>query len=337
MNVPAAIVILLLLLIGPLAIHLIEQNIEIYIFIIGIVATLMGSGFDRRLVLKASEEPLLITLAVVIAGIVFSFSRHRLDRGFVRLRRRINRPLLAALATFVLAALAGIITAIVAALVLVEMVRLLHLQGEARTRVTVAACFAIGLGAALTPVGEPLSALAASALNLPFTGLFLLLGPWILPGVAVASALAGWFARGDYHDPAVGVPAHDSRLAAIIQGVKVYVFVAGLILVSDAYAQIAARLVSALSNDALFWLNTISAVLDNATLVALEVHRMSLPRAREAIISLLVSGGMLIPGNIPNVISAGALRIGSAAWARIGIPIGLAGLGIYFAVLKVMA
>jgi predicted cation transporter len=337
MNVPAAIVVLLLLLIGPLAIHFIEQNIEIYIFIIGIVATLMGSGFDRRLVLKASEEPILITLAVVIAGIVFSFSRHRLDRAFVRLRRRINRPLLAALATFLLAALAGIITAIVAALVLVEMVRLLHLQGEARTRVTVAACFAIGLGAALTPVGEPLSALAASALNLPFTGLFLLLGPWILPGVAVASALAGWFARGDYHAPAVGVPVRETRLAAIIQGVKVYVFVAGLILVSDAYAQIAARLVSALSNDALFWINTISAVLDNATLVALEVHRMSLPRAREAIISLLVSGGMLIPGNIPNVISAGALRIGSAAWARIGIPIGLTGLGIYFALLKVLA
>jgi predicted cation transporter len=337
MNVPAAIVVLLLLLIGPLAIHFIEQNIEIYIFIIGIVATLMGSGFDRRLVLKASEEPILITLAVVIAGIVFSFSRHHLDRAFVRLRRRINRPLLAALATFLLAALAGIITAIVAALVLVEMVRLLHLQGEARTRVTVAACFAIGLGAALTPVGEPLSALAASALNLPFTGLFLLLGPWILPGVAVASALAGWFARGDYHAPAVGVPVRETRLAAIIQGVKVYVFVAGLILVSDAYAQIAARLVSALSNDALFWINTISAVLDNATLVALEVHRMSLPRAREAIISLLVSGGMLIPGNIPNVISAGALRIGSAAWARIGIPIGLTGLGIYFALLKVLA
>jgi predicted cation transporter len=85
MNVPAAIVILFLLLIGPLAIHFIEQNIEIYIFIIGIVATIIGSGFDRRLVLKASEEPILITLAVVIAGIVFSFSRHRLDQARSRL------------------------------------------------------------------------------------------------------------------------------------------------------------------------------------------------------------------------------------------------------------
>ena len=337
MNVPAAIVILLLLLIGPIAIHFIEQNIEVYVFIIGIVATLLGSGFDRHLVLKAGEEPILITLAVVIAGILFSFSRHRLDRAFVRLRRRVSRPLLAAFATFVLAVLAGIITAIVAALVLVEIVRLLHLRGEARTRVTVTACFAIGLGAGLTRVGEPLSALAASALNLPFRGLFLLLAPWILPGVAVAAALAGWCARGDYHDPAISVHMHETPLAAIIQGVKVYVFVAGLVLVSAAYAPIATRLVSALSNDALFWINTVSAVLDNATLVALEVHSMSLPRAREAIVALLVSGGMLIPGNIPNVISAGALKIGSGAWARVGIPMGLAGLGIYFAFLKLMA
>lgn len=337
MNVPAAIVILLLLLIGPIAFRFIEQNIEVYVFIIGIVATLLGSGFERHLVLKAGEEPILITLAVVIAGILFSFSRHRLDRAFVRLRRRVSRPLLAALATFVLGVLAGIITAIVAALVLVEIVRLLHLRGEARTRVTVTACFAIGLGAALTRVGEPLSALAASALNLPFTGLFLLLAPWILPGVAVAAALAGWFARGDYHDPAVSVHMHETPLAAIIQGIKVYVFVAGLVLVSAAYAPIASRLVSSLSNDALFWINTVSAVLDNATLVALEVHSMSLPRAREAIIALLVSGGMLIPGNIPNVISAGALKIGSGAWARVGIPMGLAGLGIYFALLKLMA
>jgi predicted cation transporter len=337
MNFPAAIIVLLLLLVGPIAIHFIEQNIEVYVFVIGIVATLMGPGFDRRVILTAGEEPILITLAVVIAGILFSFSRHRLDRAFVRLRRRVSRPLLAALATFVLAVLASIITAIVAALVLVEVVRLLHLRGVARTRVTVAACFAIGLGAALTPIGEPLSALAASAMNLPFTGLFLLLGPWIFPGIAVASVLTGWFARGDYQDSASGAHVRETPLAAIVQGVKVYLFVAGLVLVSYAYAQIATRLVSAVSNDALFWINTLSAVLDNATLVALEVHDMSLPRAREAIIALLVSGGMLIPGNIPNVISAGALRIGSGAWARVGIPIGLAGLGIYFAVLKVMA
>jgi predicted cation transporter len=337
MNFPAAIIILVLLLFGPLAVHFIEENIEAYIFIIGIVATLIGSGFNSQLVLKAAEEPIMITIAVVVAGVLFGFTRERLDGLFARLRRRVGRPVLAAVSIFILAILSGVITAIIAALVLVEMVGLLRLDDQRRTRVTVAACFAIGLGAALTRVGEPLSALAASALQLPFMGLFYLLGPWILPGVAAASLLVGFFARGDYQEAASRSSVHETPLTAILQAVKVYVFVAGLVLVSNAYGAIAARVVDALSNDALFWLNTVSAALDNATLVALEVHNMTLPRAREAIIALLVSGGMLIPGNIPNIVSAGALRISSTAWARIGIPIGLVGLGIYFALLKFLA
>jgi predicted cation transporter len=289
------------------------------------------------LALKATEEPIMITLAVVVAGIVFGLVRERLDGLFAGLRRRITRPFLTAISVLALGVLSGIITAIVAALVLVEMVGLLHLDEVTRTRVTVAGCFAIGLGAALTRVGEPLSALAAAALKLPFMGLFNLLGPWILPGVAAAALLAGFFARGNYQHARSESHVRETPLTALIQGVKVYVFVGGLVLVSHAYAATAARVVDALSNDALFWINTVSAALDNATLVALEVHHMSLPRAREAIIALLVSGGMLIPGNIPNIVSAGALKISSTAWARIGIPVGLVGLGIYFALLKIMA
>ena len=278
MNFPAAIVILILLLFGPLAVHFIEENIEAYIFVIGVVATLIGAGFDRDLVLKAAEEPILITLAVVIAGILFGFTREWLDGLFARLRSRVSRPVLAAISVFVLAILSGVITAIIAALVLVEMVGLLRLDNERLNRVTVAACFAIGLGAALTRVGEPLSALAASALNLPFTGLFYLLGPWILPGVAAASLLAGIFARGGYQEPVARLSVRETPLTPVIQAVKVYVFVAGLVLVSHAYAATAERIVDALSNDALFWINSVSAALDNATLVALEVHNMTLPR-----------------------------------------------------------
>ncbi len=337
MNLPAAIAILILLLFGPLTFHVIEENIEAYILVLGIVATLIGTGFDREIVVRAAEEPVLLTLAVIGAGTLFSFARERLDSLFARLRRRVSRPLLAAISIFVLAVLSSVITAIVAALVLVEMVGLLHLEERLHTRVTVAACFAIGLGAALTPIGEPLSALAAAALNLPFMGLFELLAPWVLPGAAAAAILAGFFARGEYRDGSAEGKLQESPLAALIQGIKVYFFVGGLVLVSHAYAPVAARFVDALSNDALYWINTVSAALDNATLVALEVHDMSLPRAREAIIALLISGGMLIPGNIPNIVSAGALQIGSATWARIGIPIGLVGLGIYFALLKMLA
>jgi len=48
---------------------------------------------------------------------------------------------------------------------------------------------------------------------------------------------------------------------------------------------------------------------------------------------LLISGGMLIPGNIPNIISASKLQITSKEWAKIGVPIGLAVMIIFYLIL----
>lgn len=239
-----------------------------------------------------------------------------------------------------IALLSSVITAIVAALVLVEMVGLLRVDTRARLRITVAGCFAIGLGASLTPLGEPLSTLAADALGLGFTGLFSLLAPYVLPGMLACSITAGLFAAGQEGEgatpAAVLALAHlsESFFHSCLRGLRVYVFVAALVLVSRSFADLALRYVSMLSGGQLFWANTISAVMDNATLVALEVHSMDPARAREAIIALLVAGGMLIPGNIPNIVAAGILRIGAGSWAKIGIPMGLVLLGIYFAILQ---
>jgi predicted cation transporter len=336
MNLPAAIVVMLCLLSGPLAVHWIERNIEIFIVAIGILATILAGGANAGLVREALSAPIMITVAVIAAAILFRETREALDRGFARMRARIPRAVLSAITIFVLAMLSSVITAIVAALVLVEIVGLLHIHEEQRANVVIAGCFAIGLGAALTPVGEPLSTLAAHALDLHFFGLFEWLAPWVIPGVAASSVLAGYFARGAYFEAPAGPHVRETLTSILVQGAKVFGFVAGLVLISEAYAPLARQFVPMLSDAALFWANTISAVLDNATLVALEVHGMSLDRARDVILALLISGGMLIPGNIPNVISAGALRISSRVWARVAIPIGLAMLGIYFAVLQVL-
>jgi predicted cation transporter len=48
---------------------------------------------------------------------------------------------------------------------------------------------------------------------------------------------------------------------------------------------------------------------------------------RAILLGLLISGGMLIPGNIPNIISACKMQIGTREWAQIGIPLGLAIMG----------
>ncbi len=335
MNPAAAIIVLLFLLIGPLVIRPIEHNLELFILGVGIAATFLSAGPRSEVIVSALREPVMITIAVIVASLIFREVRVPLDTSFEWLRTRVRRAILTAASIFIIAMLSSAITAIVAALLLVEVVGLLHLHDGARERVVVAGCFAVGLGAALTPMGEPLSTLAASALQLGFFGLMSLLAPWVIPGIVAMSLLAGYFAIGEYFEAPPGPHLRQTWGDILWQGGEVFGFVAGLVLISEAYAPFAQRIVPMLSDAALFWANTISAVLDNATLVALEVRAVQAERALEIILALLISGGMLIPGNIPNVIAAGALNIESGTWARIAIPIGLVMLGIYFAALQV--
>ena len=80
-----------------------------------------------------------------------------------------------------------------------------------------------------------------------------------------------------------------------------------------------------------------SAVLDNATLAAAEIGPViSEFQIKSLLMGLLISGGMLIPGNIPNIISASKLGISSKEWARIGLPLGLVTMGLYFIILFVI-
>ncbi|HTM10564.1 MAG TPA: DUF1646 family protein, partial [Verrucomicrobiae bacterium] len=75
----------------------------------------------------------------------------------------------------------------------------------------------------------------------------------------------------------------------------------------------------------LFWVNIVSAILDNATLTAAEIGpSLTEAQIKSALLGLLISGGMLIPGNIHNIIAAHALRIKSTEWAWLGVPLGLA-------------
>ncbi|MGH7913880.1 MAG: DUF1646 family protein [Candidatus Binataceae bacterium] len=341
MNPAVGVALIGLLLIGPISSHLIEEQIEIFFLAIGLLAMTLAGTWRWEVAVHAVEAPIWITLAVIVAGAVFDQLRGAMDRATARVRARVARPLLCAVAVFLIALFSSVITAIVAALVLVEVVGLLRLDAHARLRVTVAGCFAIGLGASLTPLGEPLSTLAADALGLGFSGLFVLLAAYVMPGMLACSIVAGLFARSEEGRgvaPAVVLAlAHvrESVFYSCIRGLRVYIFVAALVLVSDAFADLALRYVPLLSREQLFWANTVSAVMDNATLVALEIHAMDPARAREAIIALLVAGGMLIPGNIPNIVAAAALRISAGPWARIGLPMGLVLLGIYFALLQI--
>ena len=91
------------------------------------------------------------------------------------------------------------------------------------------------------------------------------------------------------------------------------------------------KYVLGISPQILYWVNMVSAILDNATLTAAEISpAMSMVQIQAVLMGLLIAGGMLIPGNIPNIISAGKLGISSKEWAKLGVPLGLVLMAIYF-------
>ena len=65
----------------------------------------------------------------------------------------------------------------------------LKLDRTSEIAAVVLACFSIGLGAALTPIGEPVGTIAVAALRADFWYLVRLLGPLILTGILIVSGI----------------------------------------------------------------------------------------------------------------------------------------------------
>jgi predicted cation transporter len=229
--------------------------------------------------------------------------------------------------------------------VLVEMVCALPINRGDKISVTIVACFSIGLGAALTPLGEPLSTIATSRLSGPpyyagFDFLFNLLGLYIIPGI-IALGIVGViiYHRSGLSEEALVCELRRDTLAEVaIRAAKVYVFIMALIFLGEGFKPLIVQYVVSIPPAGLYWVNMISAVLDNATLTAAEISPvLSELQIRSALMGLIIAGGMLIPGNIPNIISAGKIGITSREWAKIGIPVGLVTMVIYFAAIFIPA
>jgi predicted cation transporter len=327
----------------PLLVKRVGQELEIFLFVMGIIAVTVTQQWSVGLVLQALQEPLKITAAVLAAGLLFHFFTKPLEQGVAWLRDRVGTPILAASVIILLGLLSSVVTAIIAALVLVEAVRCMKLDRKEEVRLIVLACFAIGLGAALTPIGEPLATIAISKLSgepyhAGFWFLMRHLSPFVIPGIA-AMGIIGFFVMRAPKGDEVPLPAEEKEplREVFIRTLKVYIFVVGLVFLGTGFTPVIDEFVGAVSWQVLFWVNISSAVLDNATLTAAEiVPQMGLHQIMAALLGLLVAGGMLVPGNIPNIIAAGRLKIDPRAWARIGVPIGLAVMAIFFVILLVL-
>ena len=123
----------------------------------------------------------------------------------------------------------------------------------------------------------------------------------------------------------------------VMRAVKVYVFIMALVLLGDGFKPIIFTYFTQIPSTILFWVNMVSAILDNATLAAAEIGpALSELQIKSILMGLLIAGGMLIPGNIPNIISASKLGITSKEWARLGVPMGLVSMAIYFVIIFVL-
>jgi len=324
--------IFVVVLVGPFLNKKVESNLEAFLFLMGVVSATISNAWRSEVIHEGIVAPINITLAVLAAGVLFHFLRKYIDHAMRRVLITVPLGAIVCVGIVVLGLVSSIISAIIAALLLVEFISVLPLHRRAEVNLTIIACFAIGLGAALTPLGEPLSTIVVSKLNgepyhATFYYLFNLLGGYVIPSVVVLGIVAIFLVREASEDTGASLAAEEEeeKLSEVfVRAGKVYIFVMALIFLGAGFKPLIDTYLLKLPSQILFWVNMVSAILDNATLAAAEIGpSLSTPQIKSALLGLLISGGMLIPGNIPNIIAAHALHIKSTEWARLGVPLGL--------------
>jgi len=327
------IIILILVLFLPFTVKMVEHQLESFLFIMGICAAFVSGVLNKELWLEALQAPIGITITVFIAGLLFRWFQSPLEKGVNKISRKVSIRFILPLVIIILGLISSIITAIIAALLLVMIVTTLKLDRTSKIRFVVFASYSIGLGAALTPIGEPLSTLTVTKLNKDFFYLIDLIGPYVLTSIVIFAFLTFIFVSPEKRKPTSNEAANESYGEIFIRSVKIYLFVIGLTLLGAGFEPLINQYLLGLNTSILYWVNIISAVLDNATLAAAEMSPAMNDETIQAILlGLLISGGMLIPGNIPNIIAAGKLKITSREWAKIGVPVGLAVMLLFFVV-----
>jgi predicted cation transporter len=328
---------LLTVLLGPVLVKPIEHNIEIFFLAAGAFASGLTGQWGGGLLYKAFTEPVALTIAVLIFGVVARLIRPSLDRAVARLVKVVAPRWIYFGLIIVLGLLSSVITAVIAALVLVEAIALLKLDRWSEIAAVVLACFSIGLGAALTPVGEPLGTIAIAALQADFWYLARLLGPLVVGGILIVGVVSLFLPA--KHGHSLKADAHTEGWDEIVlRAAKVYIFVMGLVGLSWGLRPLVDEYITRMPQWGLFWINSVSAIVDNATLTAAEIGPSLAPAQQRAVLmGLLISGGMLIPGNIPNIVAANRLGISSREWARVGLLAGLPLMAFCFVVIQWIA
>ena len=334
-------IIVLAALFLPFLWHKAEEQLEIFLFCLGVLAATASHCWSWQLVKEAITHPITITLAVLITGILFNHFKDKITMFIESVASKFGLKKTIFFAVLILSFLSSITTAIIAALVLCEVVACLRLNRKDCLKVIVMGCFGIGMGAVLTRIGEPLSVIVIDKLSgAPhFAGFFFLsklLWPYIIPAILFfaykASRISGEQNKTKLH------LEKETSADILIRAAKIYLFIMALVLFGEGLSPLARATIQKLPPNILYWANSLSAILDNATLAAAEiVPEMTTAQIEFLLLALIVSGGFLIPGNIPNIICASKFRIKSSDWARRALPLGIGVMLIFFIILNIFA
>jgi predicted cation transporter len=364
------VIIALLVLILPFRVKWCEHNLELFFLIMGVLAVSVSALFGHNLwngelFIEALKAPVMIgslPLGIFQVVLIFGLLIHYFNKPFYRtvdsLVQKISVRFFVFLLIVILGIISSVISVIVSAVILSEIAAALPVARTDRIKVVVAACFAVGLGAVLTPLGEPMSTILIQRLSGPpyyagFSWAISHFAVYVVPA-CFALGIFGAFGIGRTEDrknvketaareTAASTPVADQHTvtgysetlrSVIMRAAKVFAFVAALVLLGTGLQPLIEWFLIKVPALALYWINMISAVLDNATLTAIEINaQMTLPKIVAVVMGLLIAGGMLIPGNIPNIVAAGRLKITMKEWAKSGIPIGIVMLVVFFVIL----
>ncbi len=331
------------LLVWPLASRWVESHLELFLLAVGAAAVTVSGGWSVDFLYETLNYPVNVAFIVLIVSVIFNnYSRYIFRVLFAFFKKMEPRYSFAVL-IFLLGMTSSLVSVTVSALVLAEVLKVVNLERSATVRITVFACYAIGLGAVLTPLAEPLGLSINNALAGPphYADFFFLLKHffwWISPAILLLSVAAGFSARNAGTTLQMHIREDKETYASMLRRtLHIYMFVAALNLISTGLRPLAQSTITHLGGKVLFLANAVSVIIDNATLAAIEiVPSISMNDLIYMVIGLAAFGSMLVQGNLPNIVAAEKLGIKSREWAAIAVPTGLVLMGGYFIILSIV-
>ena len=330
------------LLVWPLTWRWAESHLELFLLGIGAAAVTVSGGWSVDFIYQTLQYPVNVAFIVLVVSVIFNNYSRYIFRVLFAFFKRVEPRYSFAVLVLGLGVMSSLVSVTVSALLLAEVLKVVNLEHKATVRITVFACYAIGLGAVLTPLAEPMGLVINNALSGPphqadFFFLLRHFAGWVLPVIALLAAAAGYSARRAGAGLQMYIREDKETYGSVLRRtLHVYMFVAALHLISTGLRPLAQSTIAHLGGKVLFLANAVSVIIDNATLAAIEiVPSISSQDLTYMVLGLAAFGSMLVQGNLPNIVAAEKLGIKSREWAAIAVPTGLVLMGGYFLALWV--